>query len=157
MKKLSTGHKITRDGQIYAPSGKLISTTKHHTGYLVATLCFSGKKKQFRVHRLVAEAYINNPYNKPYVCHKNGNKLDNRVENLYFGTPLENSADRKAHGFSLEGELNPKAKLNSIEVEMIRHILNLKQYSQWEIANAFGVNAKTINRINRNKSWKNPK
>lgn len=51
-------------------------------GYLRVTLCKNGKAKRFQVHRLVAEAFIPNPYNLPQVNHKDENKQSNVVENL---------------------------------------------------------------------------
>lgn len=48
-------------------------------------------KKCYRVHRLVAETFLENPENKKYVNHKNGNKLDNNLKNLEYNTPQENT------------------------------------------------------------------
>lgn len=58
-------------------------------GYLQVNL--RGIRNPQHVHRLVAEAFIPNPENKPCVDHINGNKLDNRVENLRWVTNKENS------------------------------------------------------------------
>lgn len=59
-------------------------------GYECVCLWLTGKDKQYRVHRLVAEAFIPNQENKPQVNHKNGNKIDNRAENLEWVTNSEN-------------------------------------------------------------------
>lgn len=53
-----------------------------YTGYLYVSLCKNGKIKMYRVHRLVAMAFIPNPNNLPQVNHKDENKQSNIVENL---------------------------------------------------------------------------
>lgn len=59
-------------------------------GYALVTLCKNGKTKHFQVHRLVAEAFIDNPKNKPQVNHIDGNPLNNCKENLEWATAQEN-------------------------------------------------------------------
>lgn len=59
-------------------------------GYALVTLCKNGKTKHFQVHRLVAEAFIDNPDNKPQVNHIDGNPLNNCKENLEWVTAQEN-------------------------------------------------------------------
>ena len=60
------------------------------TGELICRNLMHGKRKRFYIHRLVAELYISNPDNKPYVNHIDGNPKNNRCENLEWCTPLEN-------------------------------------------------------------------
>ena len=60
-------------------------------GYQRINLTKNGKLKMYAVHRLVAQAFIENTDNKPFVDHINGDRTDNRVENLRWCTPKENS------------------------------------------------------------------
>lgn len=53
-------------------------------------LCKNGKRKNFTVHRLVANAFIPNIENKQEINHKDGNKQNNRVDNLEWVTKKEN-------------------------------------------------------------------
>lgn len=69
-----------------------------NVGYLYVGLYKDGRCKNFRVHRLVATAFIPNPGNKPFVNHKDFNVQNNCVENLEWCTPAENSAYSKERG-----------------------------------------------------------
>ncbi|CAG8483088.1 13038_t:CDS:1 [Acaulospora colombiana] len=63
-------------------------------GYIRANININGLSTKPYIHRLVAEAFISNPENKPYINHKNGYRDDNRADNLEWVTPKEN-AERK--------------------------------------------------------------
>lgn len=58
--------------------------------HLGVTLCKDGKTKRYSVHRLVAKAFIDNPYNKPYIDHIDTNPRNNCVSNLRWVTAQEN-------------------------------------------------------------------
>lgn len=70
--------------------GRLRKPVKVWNGYLAIALRKEGEASTFLVHRLVASAFIDNIYNKPYVNHKDGNKENNYFENLEWVTHQEN-------------------------------------------------------------------
>ena len=74
----SLGNSKTRKEKILKPEIR--------TGYYSVNLCKSGKRKKHRVHRLVAQAFIENPKNLPVINHIDENKLNNCVENLEWCT-----------------------------------------------------------------------
>lgn len=71
-------------------NGIILKPIADRKGYLRVPLCKNGKEKRYFIHRLVAEAFIPNPENKPQVNHINENKADNHVENLEWCTQTEN-------------------------------------------------------------------
>lgn len=71
--------------------GKIKKLFYGTNGYLITTLSKNHKKHSKSVHRLVAEAFIPNPNNKPCVGHKDCNRSNNKVENLYWCTYEENN------------------------------------------------------------------
>ena len=85
---------ISADGRVWSFRRKIVLRPEEvYNGYLRVTLCVNKEIKHFRVHRLVADAFIPNPDNKPQVNHINGNRKDNRVENLEWATAVENVRD----------------------------------------------------------------
>lgn len=72
----------------------ILSPNDVHDGYQQVKFSINGVKSQPLLHRLVAETFIPNPMNLPQVNHKDGNKSNNRVENLEWCTASENSLHR---------------------------------------------------------------
>lgn len=75
----------------YMKSDKLLKQVTLDSGYIAVGLCKHNKAKNFRVHRLVAEAFIPNPEEKPQVNHINEDKTNNMVSNLEWMTAKENN------------------------------------------------------------------
>ena len=71
--------------------GRILKFTNDNSGYPMVTLSALGKIKTFRIHRLVADVFIENPESKKTVNHINAIKTDNRIENLEWATQLENN------------------------------------------------------------------
>ena len=77
-------------------------------GYMYVTLSVHGSDTDKKVHRLVAEAFIPNPDNKPQVNHKNGIKSDCHATNLEWVTARENLQHACDHGLNRHFKLNDK-------------------------------------------------
>ena len=97
----------------YIQKEKLLKLSNTSTGYKKVELYKDKKRKSFKVHRLVAQAFIPNPENKREVNHIDGNKHNNKVNNLEWVTSSEN----KIHAFKMD--LNP-TKRDLDENEIIR-------------------------------------
>lgn len=98
----------------------LLHPCLNYKGYPCVCLRIDGKSRMRPVHRLVAMAFIPNPENKPHIDHINGVKTDNRVENLHWVTPYENThnpntylknlINRKKHNKPRSEEAKARAK-----------------------------------------------
>lgn len=82
---------VNNHGGTYIRKARLLKPAKDKYGYYTFTLKQNGKKKQFKIHRLVAMMFIPNPQNKPCVNHIDNNPSNNRVDNLEWVTMQENT------------------------------------------------------------------
>ena len=138
---------IGKNGGKYFHNGKVLSPETDKDGYKRLSLC----KKHKTVHRLVAEAFIDNPLNKKEVNHKNCIKSDNRIENLEWSTRKENLQHSYDNGLKRQGENSGASKLKEADIKYIRE--NYPKLSQQKLANMFNVTRPCIGYIIRNQTW----
>lgn len=91
VKDYEVEYQVSNFGHVYSiKREKYIKAYMDKDGYLIVGLCKDSKQKIYKVHRLVAKAFIPNPENKQQVNHIDGDKTNNRVENLEWVTCQEN-------------------------------------------------------------------
>lgn len=159
---------VTKNGGIFSTKGRELRRLKIHLdggGYPFFSFRFLNKTIQTNVHRAVLETFVGPPMlidgRRQVSRHLNGNKLDNRLENLRWGTYEENEADKKGHGksnkgkafLSIRGELNPSSKLTSKQVCEIRRLYK-EDVGPIELGKRYEVHRATIHRIVTHKAWK---
>ena len=150
----------TKDGEIWSSKrGKLKKMsikTKNKKGYLHVILRKNGKSITKTLHTLILTTFSGIRPEGLQCRHLDGNKLNNNLSNLVWGTASENQQDAVKHGThkSLSGEKHPNAKLTGFLVRMIRYWYNTKMVSQTELAKLFDISRPTINRIVTNNYWR---
>ena len=96
-----TTYQITTEGKLYnTKTKKWLKGQINKNGYLTYNITIEGVKKRLYAHRMVAETYLINPENKSQVNHKDGNKLNNSVDNLEWVTPKENIVHAVINGLN---------------------------------------------------------
>ena len=142
---------ITDKGEVFSnKSGKLkrLKATNNGDGYE----CIKINKKTYRVHRLVATSFIENPDNKPQVNHKDGNKLNNNVSNLEWVTNAEN----QIHAWDIGLQPTRHASnciFSQKEADDIRKEYVEEKTSTTKLAKKYGVAKTTIKDILKGKYY----
>lgn len=132
---------ISRDGRLWR-NGREKKFTVSKIGYEVVSFSINDKTKTYYKHRLMLHAFVGPCPNNCEALHINGNRLDNRLENLRWGTRKENVADAIKHGTATIGSRNGAAKLTDEMVSFIRQSKNIE-----ELTNKFNVSVSTIKRV----------
>lgn len=143
-------YKVTRDGQIIGKRGKPMKGCVDKHGYCEVTLCYYPDfQKQALVHRLVLSTFnpIENMENYD-VNHKNGNKLDNRLENLEWCTRSENIKHSYRNGLQKK-VTNPHGTycvLREDDLNLIEMFHCTYGWTDLKIANCLGCSRNLISK-----------
>ena len=152
-------YKISNYGEIKSfkryKDGKLMKPKVDKDGYLEIGIRDSDSKRKFyRVHRLVAYAFIPNPNNYLYINHKDCNPSNNNVENLEWCTVEYNNQYRFEMGYvAKSGEQSSNSKLTTEQVLEIYKLSWGDSYTQKEIADMYNVKRQTITNIKNGSCW----
>lgn len=125
-------------------------------GYLAVGLSKGGVKKMFLIHRLVAAAFFGD-HPGLSVNHKNGNKHNNRIDNLEYMTLAENNRHARKNGLAGNaiGERVGTAKLTGVKAAEIKRKLKATGGANiGSIAKEYGVTYGTIHAIFKNRTWR---
>lgn len=135
--------------------GGIIKTYKNTNGYIIAYLSKNGITKTIKVHRLVAIAYIPNPFNLPKVNHLDGNKENNHYKNLEWSTQKRNIQHAFETGLSNQsGFRNNAGKIKDLDtLTKIREEWVNNPQSQASLAKKYSVSQGTISNILSGKSY----
>lgn len=142
-------YEVSSLGRVRLKGGNLLISHISDKGY--ARVNFGGKT--WLVHRLVAQAFIPNPQEKPQVNHINGVRADNHVENLEWVTCRENLRHSYdvlgAPGHNL-GKRSPRRKLTDEQARDVKY--STKTYSQ--LCEQYGITDVTIHAIRHGKQYR---
>lgn len=120
-------------------NGRILTPVVNKNGYYAYTFCQNGIRKNLKIHRLVALYFVENPNNYPYVNHKDGNKLNNNINNLEWCTPKYNDNHARKNG--LKKQNKPIIAENILTNEVI--IFD----SISECGSILGINKGTIHKV----------
>jgi len=152
---------VTRDGRVWSKpridacgrlrGGQWLTPTPSERGYLFVRL--GGKSNPQPVHRLMLETFVGRRPEGMECRHLDGNKRNNKKDNLCWGTRKENQRDRKRHGTATTGMKHPMRKLNEEQVRVIFQAYHDGYYTQREIAKAFGIAQTTVSAVIQKRVW----
>lgn len=129
-------YEVSTEGEVRRINSKKVlkpfyrGSSKQKSRYLGVKLCKDGTEKTFAVHRLVAEAFIPNPLHLPQVNHKDGNKINNSVDNLEFC----NNSYNIWHSYNVIHTSKPKISMSVLQYnkngELIRKFDSINMASK---------------------------
>lgn len=137
--EVSTVGNVRRDGH------KI--TTFPVRGYFAFNVIDGPRRKSLRVHRQILIAFVGPSHLQGR--HKDGNKANNTIGNLLYGTQKENEADKVLHGTAIRGERSPQAKLTAAQAAEIRS----SKEKGTVLAARYNVTSTLVCAIRKGRAW----
>lgn len=156
------------DGHIYCESNSRrtarlpkpfrLAESMGGNGYFFVTTILNGKRRSLTVHALICRTFYGNRPGPGFcVRHLDGNKLNNILSNLVWGTYSENEGDKRRHGTAAIGSKQGHAKLTEDIVRLIRFVIPRGLWTAKQAAEALGMHPASIRKIVRGVGWKHVK
>lgn len=114
-------------GNRYISNEKILKQANTPKGYLVVCLRKNNKAKVYRVHRLVAQAFIPNPEDKPQINHIDNNRKNNKVDNLEW----VNNSENQQHAFKYGNQKRYKGSKNYSAIKITQYDKDNNFISEW--------------------------
>lgn len=142
---------IREDGQVInSDTGVAMKPYQRPNSYKVVSLRKGGKQYKRYEHRLLADAFLPNPEAKSEVNHINGDKADNRLENLEWATKAENA--RHSYATGLQVNCKPTAKITQAGADLMRDLISAGMSNKM-CSTLFGVSQSTVSHIKNGRGW----
>lgn len=132
---------------------RILDSRTGKNGYPYVSLWRDKRGINAPIHRLVLAAFVSPRPNGMWACHNDGNRQNNRLDNLRWDTVSNNMMDKLAHGTMVHGSSTPSSKLSENQVEEIRRLKNQGE-KQVKIAALFNISQSAISNIITRKTWK---
>jgi hypothetical protein len=150
------GYEISNMGNVRR--GKKLCPLKPYLhGYIRVSLINTSGTKSISVHSLVLTAFVGPRPEGYQTRHLNNVRSDNRLENLAWGTAVENYADKVANGTAQRGENCGSSKLDSDKVRIARWLYSQRKQADWGadlLAAQWGVDRSTVRNAAKGITWK---
>ncbi|KKL06935.1 hypothetical protein LCGC14_2591050 [marine sediment metagenome] len=156
-------YSVTKDGRVWSHRrpGTKGMWVKHYLrsdeNYITVELYEGGKKHVRKIHCLILETYVGTRPTKLIARHLNGDKYDNRLGNLCWGTRSENAQDSVKHGTAAclhrIGEKHPRSKLSNRDRRMIIYQYASGLFSRWELSKLYNMSMAAIWDLTSGRLW----
>ena len=135
-------YEVSSEGRV-RHDGRILSGSIQDDGYIRVNI----QGKSYSKHRIIAEAFIPNPDNLPFINHKDGNKQNNSIANLEWCTQKENSIHAHKNNLQPKGLSTYKGKFTKEQRDEIKELWDSGQYSRRQLAQKYNVSHTCINDI----------
>jgi hypothetical protein len=126
---------------------RVLSPTKTKQGYLKVARYKGGQLAHTTVHILVAEAFWGVRPKGKQINHKDGNKCNNRPENLEYVTRQENARHAVKLGLYRKGKTHPRSKLTEAQISALKKKHKTGRYTLSFLAKLWGIHKSTVHKI----------